>query len=123
MQHVQQLRDRFIRATLKDVESWPSEHKMSGRAEFLMPILSVNHQEYQAKNFILAVGSTPNIDAKLKQQTWGSFNARLIKSRIKTTPTKYSRNRQWRYCLELAQAIVVQYKTKSLHVAVKLAHW
>lgn len=69
MQHVQQLRDRFTRATLKDVDSWKAEHKISGRAEFINAnTVQVNEQQYQAKNFILAVGSTPNIDANLKEQ-------------------------------------------------------
>ena len=69
MQHVQQLRDRFTRATLKDIDSWKAEHKISGRAEFINAnTVQVNEQQYQAKNFILAVGSTPNIDANLKEQ-------------------------------------------------------
>jgi dihydrolipoamide dehydrogenase len=69
MQHVQQLRDRFTRATLKDVDSWKAEHKISGRAEFINAnTVQVNGQQYQAKNFVLAVGSTPNIDANLKEQ-------------------------------------------------------
>ena len=69
MQHVQQLRDRFTRTTLKDVDSWKAEHKISGRAEFIASdTIQVNGREYQAKNFILAVGTTPNIDQKLKEQ-------------------------------------------------------
>lgn len=69
MQHVQQLRDRFTRATLKDVDSWPSEHKISGRAEFINHnTIQVNETHYQAKYFILAVGSTPVIDETLKHK-------------------------------------------------------
>ena len=69
MQHVQQLRDRFTRATLKDVDSWPAEHKISGRAEFINHnTVQVNGTEYQANSFILAVGSTPAIDDKIKQE-------------------------------------------------------
>lgn len=69
MQHVQQLRDRFTRATLKDVDSWKAEHKISGRAEFINSnTIQVNKQQYQAINFILAVGTTPNIDAQLKEK-------------------------------------------------------
>ncbi|OTG80986.1 dihydrolipoyl dehydrogenase [Acinetobacter sp. ANC 5054] len=69
MQHVQTLRDRFTRATLKDVESWPDEHKISGRAEFLNAnTIIVNGQKLQAKSFIIAVGTTPTIDSEQKQK-------------------------------------------------------
>lgn len=69
MPHVQQLRNRFTRATLKDVDSWNLEHKLSGRAEFIdANTVQVNNRTYQAKNFILAVGTTPNIDEKLKEK-------------------------------------------------------
>ncbi|MFV5616684.1 FAD-dependent oxidoreductase, partial [Acinetobacter baumannii] len=30
MEHVKTLRDRFTKATVKDVEQWPTEHKISG---------------------------------------------------------------------------------------------
>lgn len=67
MQHVQQLRDRFTRATLKDVESWPESHKITGKAEFINAnTVQVNNQSYQAKSFILAVGTTPTIDTTQK---------------------------------------------------------
>ena len=106
MQHVEQLRDRFTRATLKDVESWPSEHKMSGRAEFINAnTIQVNHQEYQAKNFILAVGSTPNIDAKLKQR----LGDRLITTdqifELKQLPQSIAVIGSGVIALELAQAM------------------
>lgn len=69
MQHVQELRNRFTKATLKDVDSWNPEHKLSGHAEFINAnTVQVNNQTYQAKNFILAVGTTPNIDKKLKEK-------------------------------------------------------
>ncbi len=72
MQHLQQLRHRFIRATLKDVDSWKAEHKISGRAEFINAnTIQVNGSTYQAKHFILAVGSTPNVDADLKEKLGG----------------------------------------------------
>lgn len=77
MQHVQQLRDRFTRATLKDVDAWKAEHKISGRAEFLNAnTIQVNEKQYQAKHFILAVGSTPTIDEKMKAE----LGTRLITS-------------------------------------------
>ncbi len=68
MQHVQTLRDRFTLATLKDVKSWPSQHKISGKAKFIdSNTIQVNNQTYQAKSFILAVGTTPAIDTEQKQ--------------------------------------------------------
>ncbi|MEB3768239.1 dihydrolipoyl dehydrogenase [Acinetobacter sp. MD2] len=63
MSHVQQLRNRFSSATLKDVAQWPSQHKISGQAQFINSnTIAVNGQHYQAKRFILAVGSTPNLN-------------------------------------------------------------
>ncbi len=35
MEHVRTLRDRFTKATLNDVEHWPTEHKISGKARFI----------------------------------------------------------------------------------------
>ena len=68
MQHVQTLRDRFTRATLKDIEIWPNQHKISGKAEFIdSNTIQVNSKTFQAKSFILAVGTTPAIDAEQKQ--------------------------------------------------------
>ena len=37
MQHVQKLRDRFTKATLKDVNSWNPKHRISGKATFIDP--------------------------------------------------------------------------------------
>ncbi|KAF7276613.1 hypothetical protein GWI33_010029, partial [Rhynchophorus ferrugineus] len=62
MSHVRHLRDRFTSATLRDVDSWKPEHKISGQAKFInQNTVAVNGQHYQAKSFIIAVGSTPNI--------------------------------------------------------------
>lgn len=69
MQHVRLLRDRFSTATLKDVEKWPDAHKISGRAHFINAnTVEVNGQHYQAKSFILAVGSKPNINTEWQVQ-------------------------------------------------------
>lgn len=69
MQRVRILRDRFTTATLKDVESWPAEHKISGKASFInAQTIEVNKKQYQAKSFIIAVGSRPNVDEALKKQ-------------------------------------------------------
>ncbi|KAF5303868.1 hypothetical protein FQR65_LT18932 [Abscondita terminalis] len=57
MQHVQNLRDRFARATLKDVESWEEKHKIDGEAKFINAhTVEVNGQQYQAK--ILGINSS-----------------------------------------------------------------
>ena len=46
MQHVQTLRDRFTRATLRDVDSWKAEHKISGEAKFINSnTVEVNNQQ------------------------------------------------------------------------------
>lgn len=67
MTHLRALRDRFTAATLKEVESWKTEHKISGKATFIdQNTIEVNGQRYQAKSFILAVGSHPNIDQEWK---------------------------------------------------------
>ena len=67
MSHVQNLRDRFTHATLKDVDSWPSQHKISGKATFVnQNTVEVNDQQFQAKSFIIAVGSTPTINKEWK---------------------------------------------------------
>ncbi|AXY57831.1 dihydrolipoyl dehydrogenase [Acinetobacter chinensis] len=77
MPHVRKLRDRFTAATLKDVNSWKPEHKISGKAVFVSPdTVSVNDQHYQAKSFILAVGSTPALNTDWKNE----LKDRLISS-------------------------------------------
>lgn len=67
MQHVRKLRDGFTAATIKDVDRWPAEHKISGEAKFINHnTVAVNGQHYQAKSFIIAVGSTPNYQSQWK---------------------------------------------------------
>lgn len=69
MEHVRTLRDRFTKVTLNDVEQWPTEHKISGKARFIdSETIEVNGKQYQSKSFILAVGSTPNYDQTWKQE-------------------------------------------------------
>lgn len=68
MSHVRQLRDRFTQATLKDIESWNPTHRINGKAKFINTnTIEVNQQQFQAKSFIIAVGSTPNFDPTWKQ--------------------------------------------------------
>ncbi|ANF82520.1 dihydrolipoyl dehydrogenase [Acinetobacter sp. NCu2D-2] len=106
MQHVQQLRDRFTKATLKDVDSWKAEHKISGRAEFIDEhTVQVGDQQFHAKTFIIAVGSTPNIDTNLKQQ----LKDRLITTdqifELKQLPTSLAVIGSGVIAIELAQAM------------------
>ena len=69
MQHVRMLRDHFTNAILKDVNSWATEHKISGQTQFVnQNTIIVNGQEYQSKSFIVAVGSTPTVDSQWKEQ-------------------------------------------------------
>ena len=69
MQRLHHLRERFIRATLKGIDQWDNSHKISGHAKFIdTHTVEVNGQSYQAKSFIIAVGSRPNIDNALKEE-------------------------------------------------------
>ncbi|ENU98897.1 hypothetical protein F969_02150 [Acinetobacter variabilis] len=69
MDRLHKLRDHYIRATLKEVEQWDSTHKISGHAKFTnAQTVQVEGKFYQAKSFIIAVGSRPNFDATLKDE-------------------------------------------------------
>lgn len=68
MLHIQELRNQFTQAALKDVARWNSAHKISGQAHFVdASTIEVNQKYYQARSFILAVGSTPSFDPQWKQ--------------------------------------------------------
>lgn len=106
MQHVQTLRDRFTQATLKDVEQWPTKHKISGKAHFIdAQTVEVNGKQYQSKSFILAVGSTPNYDQTWKQE----LGNRLITTdqifELKTLPKSIAVIGSGVIALEIAQAL------------------
>src|SRR5699024_10977087 len=77
MTHVRQLRVRFTQTTIKDVNSWNTEHKINAKARFIdANTIQVNQQLFQAKSFILAVGSTPSFDIAWKKE----LGQRLITS-------------------------------------------
>lgn len=77
MSHVRQLRDSFTAATIKDVEKWETTHKVSAEARFINAnTVEAGGQQYQAKAFILAVGSTPSYNVEWKN----SLQHRLITS-------------------------------------------
>ncbi|MBF7683806.1 dihydrolipoyl dehydrogenase [Acinetobacter sp. B5B] len=57
---VREYRDRFTQGMQKTVDSWKAEHKINGKARFINSnTVEVNGKQYQAKAFIIAVGSTP----------------------------------------------------------------
>lgn len=106
MSHVRQLRYRFTAATIRDVNSWPNEHKLSGKASFKNKnTIVVNNQEYQAKSFIIAVGSTPTFEQKWKDE----LADRLITSdqifELETLPKSIAVIGSGVIAIELAQAM------------------
>lgn len=106
MSHVRQLRDRFTTATIKDVNSWPDAHKISGKALFKNKnTISVNNQTYQAKSFTIAVGSTPTFEQKWKDE----LGDRLITSdqafELETLPKSIAVIGSGVIAIELAQAM------------------
>ena len=77
MTYVRTLRDRFTGATQRDVDQWQQEHKISGQVSFKNTNTIVAHnKEYQAKAFIIAVGSTPSYEQSWKDE----LGSRLITS-------------------------------------------
>ncbi|RZG47428.1 dihydrolipoyl dehydrogenase [Acinetobacter wuhouensis] len=106
MEHVQTLRNRFTRATLRDVESWNVEHKISGEAKFINPnTIEVNEKQYRAKSFIIAVGSTPSYDQNWKNE----IGDKLITSdeifELNTLPKSIAAIGSGVIAIELAQAM------------------
>lgn len=106
MRHVRHLRDRFTQATINDVNRWEESHKISGKAHFLdKNTIQVNHQKYQAKSFILAVGSTPNVNQQWKDE----LGDRLITSdqifELEQLPKSIAVIGSGVIAIELAQAI------------------
>lgn len=106
MPYLRKLRDRFTQATLKDVESWNSSHKISGLAKFINNnTVEVNYQLYSAKSFIIAVGSTPNYESAWKQE----IGHKLITSdeifELPTLPESIAVIGSGVIAIELAQAL------------------
>ncbi|WP_130804259.1 dihydrolipoyl dehydrogenase [Acinetobacter ihumii] len=105
MSHVRALRDRFTTATIKDVQSWPKQHRLSGKATFINAnTVKVNGKHFQAKSFILAVGSKPVIN-----QNWKDLlKDHLITSdeifELKKLPTSLAVIGSGVIAIELAQA-------------------
>lgn len=106
MQHVRKLRDRFTKATLKDVNSWNPSHRISGRASFIdKQTVSVNNIHYQAKSFIIAVGSTPVINEEWKKELGNLLITSDQIFELKTLPKKIAVVGSGVIAIELAQAL------------------
>ncbi len=106
MQHVRELRDHFTNATLKEVNSWDDDHKISGKAHFIdSKTVQVNQQYYQAKSFIIAVGSTPTINSEWKNE----LEDKLLSSdqifELETLPKSLAVIGSGVIAIELAQAM------------------
>jgi dihydrolipoamide dehydrogenase len=106
MSHVRQLRDRFTAATLKDVARWEATHKITGPAHFInATTIEVNQQHYQAKSFVLAVGSSPSINPEWKKE----LGSKLITSdeifELEHLPRSIAVIGSGVIALELAQAL------------------
>jgi dihydrolipoamide dehydrogenase len=62
MARVRSERDRFVGFVVSDVEAFPAETKLMGRAVFTGPnTLQVGDTEVQAKAIVIASGSTPKV--------------------------------------------------------------
>lgn len=106
MHHVQNLRNQFTQAALKDVERWETSHKITGQAHFInASTIEINQKHYQARSFILAVGSTPSFDLEWKKE----LGSKLITSdeifELEQLPESIAVIGSGVIALELAQAL------------------
>ena len=106
MQHVRNLRDRFARATLKDVESWETAHKIDGEAKFVNAnTVEVDGKHYQSKSFILAVGSTPTYNQDWKNKIGNKLITSDEVFELETLPKSIAVIGSGVIAIELAQAM------------------
>ena len=75
MQRVRSERDRFVSFVVKNVNDWPPEHRMPGRARFIdANTLQVDeHTRVNAARVVLAVGSRPTVPTP-----WQVLQERLL---------------------------------------------
>ncbi len=60
MDRVRRERDRFVGFVVESVEAIPAEHRILGRAQFVMPgLLQVANQRIEARSIVIATGSLP----------------------------------------------------------------
>lgn len=75
MRRVRDERDRFVGFVVEDVESWPAERRIIGRARFIdaHTVQIDEHTQIRAERFVIASGSRPIV---LPQ--WQALGSRLI---------------------------------------------
>lgn len=75
MQRVRSERDRFVSFVLEDVQAFPANHRILGRARFTSEhvVMVDDHTEITAKRIVIATGSRPFI-----VPAWQSLGDRLI---------------------------------------------
>src|SRR5690606_37863378 len=106
MQHVRELRDHFTTATLKEVNSWDDKHKISGKAHFIdSKTVQVDQQYYQAKSFIIAVGSTPTVNSDWKNKLGDKLLSSDQIFELETLPKSLAVVGSGVIAIELAQAM------------------
>lgn len=60
LEHVRQLRDRFVRSVLEDMDHWTPKHLIRKRARFLdLHTLDLEGDRIEAERIIIATGSAP----------------------------------------------------------------
>lgn len=75
MTRVRSERDRFVSFVLEDVESWPAEHRIIGRARFIdaHTVQIDDHTQIRAERLVIATGSRPIVLPE-----WQALGERLI---------------------------------------------
>lgn len=75
MNRVKSERDRFVGFVLEDVEAWPAERRIMGKARFLdeHTVQIDEHTQIEAKRIVIATGSRPIIFPE-----WEALGDRLI---------------------------------------------
>ncbi len=74
MRHVRKLRDRFVRAVVKDTDTWTSTHYKQAKARFVAPhVLDLGDEKIEAQKIIIATGSQPIIP-----KAWEKYSSYFI---------------------------------------------
>lgn len=75
MRRVREERDRFVRLTLEDVDTFPPEHRIGGHARFIDEhrLRLDDGREIEAERIIIATGSSPSIP-----EPWRALGDRLV---------------------------------------------
>lgn len=106
MQRVRTLRDDFTSGTQKEADSWNNDHKIQGNAQFINAnTVQVNGKTYQAKSFILAVGSTPRPNSEWEKELKGKLLTSDTIFELPTLPKSLGVIGSGVIALELAQAM------------------